>query len=150
MLPRRKPMPPRKAPLRPGGPLSREATLERKTALRRGKPLNRHARINARNAERRAAEFERAFGGADRAAWVKRQPCLVCGRRPSENAHTHSAGMGYRADARHVVALCARHHRTGADSFHALGSARAFDAHHGTDLHAAAARLDAMWREHTT
>ena len=152
---RKTPMPQRTAPLartpfrRTPGPLSTEAAAESTAPRRSQSAPARGKRINAVNAQRRAAEFARCFGSDARVKWMKAKPCLVCGRTPSENAHTHTAGMSYRADVCHIVPLCADHHRTGPDSFHELGSANAFDARHGTDLFAAAARLAAEWDRRT-
>ena len=65
-------------------------------------------------------------------AWIRTLPCLVCGKT-----------MGIEASPDiSAIPLCARHHRTGRDSYHKLG-ARAFERHHRLDLRAVVARLNA-------
>jgi hypothetical protein len=49
--------------------------------------------------------------------------------------------MGQKSPDTSAVPLCARHHRTGRDSYHKLGP-RAFERQHGLDLHAIVARLN--------
>lgn len=61
-------------------------------------------------------------------AFVRKQPCCVCGsRREIEAAHIRYAcnavgkrptGMGEKPHDRWTVSLCAYHHRTGIDSQH--------------------------------
>ena len=94
----------RKAPLRPGKPLSRKTRLKRSTPLN---PVNR---------ERRKAERERAYGPKERREWLTRQPCVACGRvptedRPNHQHHTKGGGVGRKADADTLVSLCPKCHR---------------------------------------
>jgi hypothetical protein len=49
--------------------------------------------------------------------------------------------MGQKASDRSTVPLCAKHHRTGDDSYHNLGPRR-FSEAHGVDLAAVVARLN--------
>lgn len=74
-------------------------------------------------------------------AWIRTLPCLVCGRtRGVEAAHTGPHGVGQKSPDTSAVPLCARHHRTGCDSYHKLGP-RVFERHHGLDLRAIVVRL---------
>ena len=75
-------------------------------------------------------------------AWIRTLPCLICGRTGGvEAAHTGPHGMAQKSADTSAVPLCARHHRTGRDSYHKLG-ARAFERRHGVDLRAVVERLN--------
>jgi hypothetical protein len=75
-------------------------------------------------------------------AWIRTQPCLVCGKAGGiEAAHTGPHGMGQKSPDTSAIPLCARHHRTGSDSYHKLGP-RAFERQHGLDLRAIVAHLN--------
>jgi hypothetical protein len=76
-------------------------------------------------------------------AWIRTQSCLVCGsRRWVEAAHTGPHGLGQKSPDTSAVPLCARHHRTGNDSYHRLGP-RKFSERHKLDLPAIVRRLNA-------
>ena len=66
-------------------------------------------------------------------AWIRTQPCAVCGcRRGIEAAHVGLRGMGQKCDGREVIPLCALgHHREGPESHHRLG--KRFWERHGLD-----------------
>jgi len=69
-------------------------------------------------------------------AHIRRQPCCVCGTtRGVQAAHTGARGLGQKACARRAIPLCAGHHKTGNDSYHALGPAK-FAACHNLDIEA--------------
>lgn len=75
-------------------------------------------------------------------AWIRTQPCLVCGStRWTEAAHTGPHGLGQKSPDSSAVPLCARHHRTGNDSYHRLGP-RNFAERHNLDLAAIVRRLN--------
>jgi hypothetical protein len=75
-------------------------------------------------------------------AWIRTLPCLVCRRTSGvEAAHTGPHGMAQKSPDTSAVPLCARHHRTGRDSYHKLG-ARAFERRHGLNIPAIVARLN--------
>jgi len=75
-------------------------------------------------------------------AWIRTQPCLVCGStRWIEAAHTGPHGLGQKSPDTSAVPLCARHHRTGNDSYHRLGP-RKFGELHDLDLVAIVQRLN--------
>ena len=55
-------------------------------------------------------------------AWIRTQPCCVCGaKRGIEASHTGPHGIGQKSPDSSAIPLCAKHHRTGADSYHRLG-----------------------------
>lgn len=72
---------------------------------------------------------------------IERQSTKDC-RGKSEAAHVRGRKNGWREN---IIALCAGHHRTRADSFHNLGSAKAFDAKHATDSDLWAAAITSKW-----
>src|SRR5579871_5804923 len=67
-------------------------------------------------------------------AWIRTQPCVVCGRTQwIEAAHTGLRGLGQKSSDYSAIPLCAAHHRTGKDSYHRLG-ARQFAQTHNVDI----------------
>lgn len=67
-------------------------------------------------------------------AFIRKLPCCIChSERGIEAAHVGPHGMAQKASDRSTIPLCPRHHRTGADSLHALGP-RQFEAAHGVLL----------------
>jgi hypothetical protein len=75
--------------------------------------------------------------------WIRTQPCLVCGsRRGIEAAHTGPHGLGQKSPDTSAIPLCAKHHRTGRDSYHTLGP-RQFASVHQLDLESTVRRLNA-------
>ena len=74
-------------------------------------------------------------------AWIRTLPCLVCGaRRGIEASHTGPHGLGQKSPDTSAIPLCARHHRTGKDSYHKLGP-RKFAELHDLDIPAVVVRL---------
>jgi ERF superfamily len=74
---------------------------------------------------------------------VASQPCLVCGRTPSDPHHIKFAeqrAMGRKVSDRFTVPLCRLHHR----ELHRCGNERAWWQIHGIDPLAVAARLWAL------
>ena len=54
--------------------------------------------------------------------WIRTLPCAVCrATRGVEAAHTGPHGLGQKSSDLSAIPLCARHHRTGPDSYHKLG-----------------------------
>lgn len=80
----------KETPLRPG--------LPRRTA-----PLKR-SRIKRRPKSK--ATMERTHGTVEHREWIKRQPCVVCGRTPSDAAHLKSGGTGRKDDVERTVPMC--------------------------------------------
>ncbi len=75
-------------------------------------------------------------------AWIRSQPCCVCGsRRAIEAAHTGPHGLGQKSPDSSAIPLCAKHHRTGNDSYHRLGP-RKFSEKHNLDVSAIVRRLN--------
>jgi len=71
--------------------------------------LKRTGRINPVNRKRKAKNWERAYGSKAFVQWISRLPCWACnyaGPSPRQAAHTVSGGMGRKADANTVIALC--------------------------------------------
>jgi hypothetical protein len=67
-------------------------------------------------------------------AWIRTQPCCVCGiTRGIEASHTGTHGLGQKSPDSSAIPLCAKHHRTGADSYHKLGP-RKFSEKHRLDI----------------
>jgi hypothetical protein len=70
-------------------------------------------------------------------------PCSVCRTtRMIEAAHTGPHGLNQKSSDLSAIPLCARHHRTGDDSYHKLGP-RKFAAVHQLNVRAIIARLSA-------
>ncbi|MGA3028350.1 MAG: hypothetical protein ABSF98_26680 [Bryobacteraceae bacterium] len=75
--------------------------------------------------------------------WIRTLPCTVCATiRGVEAAHTGPRGLSQKSSDTSAIPLCARHYRTGDDSYHRLGPRR-FSEVHGLDIPALVARLSA-------
>lgn len=75
-------------------------------------------------------------------AWIRTQPCCVCGStRAIEASHTGPHGLGQKSADSSAIPLCAKHHRTGTDSYHRLGP-RKFPEKHNLDIPSIARRLN--------
>jgi hypothetical protein len=75
--------------------------------------------------------------------WIRTLPCAVCRTaRTVEAAHTGPHGLGQKSSDWSAIPLCARHHRTGDDSYHRLGPRR-FAEVHQLNIRAIVARLSA-------
>ena len=75
-------------------------------------------------------------------AWIRTQPCCVCGSTQRiEASHTGPHGIGQKSPDTSAIPLCAKHHRTGADSYHRLGQ-RKFSKMHNLDIPAIVRRLN--------
>jgi len=67
-------------------------------------------------------------------AWIRTHRCVVCGAsRGIEASHTGPHGLGQKSPDLSAIPLCAKHHRTGKDSYHKLGP-RKFSQVHGLDI----------------
>lgn len=113
------------------------------------KARERNARRLARKRERRAANFLRAYGGEERLAWIKAWVCMLwrsavsdCAG-PIEAAHAQTGGMGRKADASALLALCQKHHQ----ELHQQG-ARTFEWRYGLSLAECARRTDLAYQRH--
>ena len=99
-----------------------------------------------RNPARRKKEWTRSYGSPERVMAVTLMGCAVSWCTGlSQNAHLETGGTGRKADADKVVNLCIRHHLWNDDSLHALGSAKAFDMVHDTDLYAIAEDIESLF-----
>jgi hypothetical protein len=75
-------------------------------------------------------------------AWIRTQPCCVCGSTQHiEASHTGPHGIGQKSPDSSAIPLCARHHRTGNDSYHRLGP-RKFSEKHNLNIPAIVRRLN--------
>ena len=75
-------------------------------------------------------------------AWIRTLACCVCGiTRGIEASHTGPHGLGQKSPDSSAIPLCAKHHRTGADSYHRLGP-RKFSEEHNLDIPAIVRRLN--------
>lgn len=105
--------------------------------------------MKRRNNKRHAANFIRAYGSEARVKWVKGLGCVVCGRKPADNAHLPSrSGMGRKGDSCHIVPLCPASflwsgHHAELDSI----GVEAFDAKYRVNLRQVAAVLDVLWTQ---
>lgn len=78
--------------------------------------------------------------------WIRSLACLVCRSRwRIEAAHTGPHGLAQKSSDLSTIPLCARHHRTGSDSYHELGPVK-FAQVHGLDIAEIIARLSARSR----
>src|SRR5450631_2137097 len=75
--------------------------------------------------------------------WIRTLPCSVCrSTRGIEAAHTGPHGLGQKSSDLSAIPLCAKHHRTGADSYHRCGP-RKFAEVHQINVREIVARLSA-------
>jgi DNA recombination protein Rad52 len=77
-----------------------------------------------------AAPKDRRLRSKEHLAFVGKQPCLICGRRPAHAHHLRFAqprAMGLKVSDEFTVPLCAGHH----DAVHQTGDERAWWARHG-------------------
>jgi hypothetical protein len=75
--------------------------------------------------------------------WIRTLPCSVCHTaRTVEAAHTGPHGLSQKSSDLSAIPLCARHHRTGYDSYHKLGP-RKFAEVHQLNIRVIVARLSA-------
>jgi len=75
--------------------------------------------------------------------FVRDQPCLICGRSPSQAHHLRFAqprALGHKVSDKWVVPLCALHHQ----SLHTMGDERTWWRHKGIDP---VARAEKLWGE---
>ena len=62
--------------------------------------------------------------------WIRSLPCCVCRTtRGVEGGHTRPRGLSQKSSDLSVIPLCARHHRTGNDSYHKLGPRKFAEVH---------------------
>ena len=75
--------------------------------------------------------------------WIRTLPCTVCRTtRAIEAAHTGPHGLSQKSSDWSAIPLCAKHHRTGDDSYHKLGPREFSEVHH-LNISAVVARLSA-------
>lgn len=119
--------------------------MKRRSYMRRSSsPMPRGG---IRRKARTPSEFARIYGSKKRVAMVKGMACCArylvgptCSRGPSENAHTETGGMGYKAGYETIVPLCATHH----DCYDEHRAPFADEANRER-MKASARALNAMW-----
>lgn len=104
------------------------------------RPLARTARLGPNRARQNKA-WTRAYGSAERVAWIAALPCVACGRVPCQGHHIVSGGKSRKADARFVVPLCASHHA----ALHDHGKAT-FERLYAVNLSERADACERAWR----
>lgn len=125
----------------------RVAELRREiAAITAETPEERRARRARERARREAVRTSTAHNKRQprqhdktRLAFIRRQPCMICGTtRSVEAAHVRagypeagwrSTGMGEKPDDRRTLPLCAEHHREGPKAQHAANERRWWEAH---------------------
>jgi len=123
-------------------------TLRRSTSLRSRSAPKARKPVRRVNRQRKARNFDRAYGGAKRRAWLVSHPCIIGGNRRLGcrgvivPAHTKGGGMGHKGDAKYNVPMCDGHHQ---ESHRGV---QTFAAKYGVNLSAIAASFDAAWLAH--
>lgn len=125
---------------RPGN-LSRSPLPPRRERMQSG-------RIKAKKPS--AAEQERKYGSESHRAWMKRQPCVICGRTPSDAAHITNGGIGRKDSWARTLPLCSDYPdqgciKLGHHSEYDAGK-KSFVAKYAVDLPALAAACKARWQ----
>lgn len=133
----------KRTPLKRKTPLRSRSSKVQQSAAPCGdvKPLKRPGLKRSRIAPRsKTGRYARRDRQREYMLWVKTQPCLVCGRKPTEAAHTGSRGFGQKAPDQFVIPLCPDHHRHRRDALDVAG-ARRFQELHGIVIRAEIERL---------
>lgn len=60
------------------------------------------------NTERKLEQFEKHFGSVERVNQINTQPCIICGKIPSENMHVISRSAGGTWED--IIPACHQHH----------------------------------------
>ena len=121
--------------------MSTERTKPRKAHIARSGPPKK------RNAKRRAKNLLRAHGTEERREWTKAQPCLICGRTPSDAAHMQGGGTSRKAGVELTAPLCSDDPDTGYLGHHTEFDAgkESFAAKYDFDRFEAARATHAKW-----
>lgn len=98
---------------RPSKPLK---TKPKKRAGRMGAVMQRRSGVKRKNVKRAKANHDRAYGSSEEIAAVNNEPCVNCGKWPSQNAHIRNGGMSRKADKKWNLPLCTI--RDGVDGCH--------------------------------
>lgn len=111
----------------------RRKELRSKKRMKRGKGPQTRTPMKKRNAARKKKAYARDFG--DKAAYVRSLPCVICHEPGPSDPHHHPtrAAGGTSKD---LVPLCFAHHREVHEGF------ESFEARHGIDMRAKAARIE--------
>lgn len=138
----------RKSPLRRGKPLGKgKAPLKRRRRLGRGSRM-RSAKSRARREARKRARWQKQFHSEEFLAWVHAQPCIRCGRKPSE-PHHEPQRSDPRVTWKDVSPLCRDCHTAGPGARHHVGvGAKTFWASLGLDPAETNAETQRLWAEY--
>jgi len=105
--------------------------------------MRRTSRCGSSNSRQNGAHGE----DQDYREWLKRQPCVVCGRTPCDPAHVGLRGLGIKCPDREAISLCPGHHRRDGwpDSQHRLG--KRFWVYHGLNREKIIAELNRRYEK---
>lgn len=87
----------------------------------------------------KAETFALRFGSRERVEWVQNLGCLVCGRKPAQNAHVKGRAAG--GTSVDIVPLDIYHHL----ELHQIGI-KTFEARYNRDLTAWAEEIERRWQ----
>jgi hypothetical protein len=80
----------------------------------RARPAARRHRLTAKTIDKSLLALRRRVRDRDHVRYVAKQPCLLCGRRPSDAHHPRCAqhpALGRKVSDEFTVPLCRGHHR---------------------------------------
>jgi hypothetical protein len=79
--------------------------------------------------------------------WIRTLPCVVCGRTPSEAAHTGTdGGQSLKSSDSSCIPLCTNCHTMCATSYHNLGR-NEFERVHGVNTGQIVSELNVEWSD---
>jgi hypothetical protein len=130
--------------------------MKRPGSLRRSSLPAGRSPLPRVNATRKAGNLLRAHGEPEFRAWIKGEPCVVCGRTPCDAAHLRNGGASRKADVTETVPMCSTlvalgysGHHDEYDGRQRAGGRKAFAAKYPhLDLPALAAETRARWLAH--
>ena len=117
---------------------TRASALSRRLSI--GPPSGNEQTAEKSTTGELALPKERRVRNKEHLKFVARQPCLICGRRPTHAHHVRFAqrrALGMKVSDEFVVPLCSVHH----DALHRVGDERKWWAGHAIDPLAKAAEL---------
>lgn len=98
-----------------------------------------------RRCPRRRTAYRGPARDDDYRTFIRRQPCCVCGRTPSEAAHTGlDGGMGQKSSDYSCVPLCRGCHTSGGSAYHRVGR-KEFQRLNGIDFEIVVEGLFTEW-----
>lgn len=151
MKPRSQWKQPKRSPLKPRTtPIARESE---KAKARRLSTISGKEKTGpkASNPARKKKNLQRAHGSPERRAWMKAQPCYICGRTPSDAAHMRSGGVSRKSGVEWTAPLCSDDVRSGYVGHHSEFDAgkQSFALKYDFDRDEAAAQTHRRWLAHS-